>query len=170
MSNRTKNIDVGLYLRSGIFGVTDSLVSTVGLLSGINVGGTTHQTIIVTGIVYAFVEGFSMAVGSFLSEKSAEEYRAKGETAGWAPFVGGLVMLVAFVLASCIPIVPYFFFSSSMALWISVIVSILALFCLGLFTARMSKVSLFKHAARMATLGGLAILIGVIVGKFLKLS
>ncbi len=70
-----------LYLRNIIFGISDSLVSTVGLLAGIDAAGTPRQAILLTGIVYAFVEAFSMAVGSFLSEQSAEEYEVKGETA-----------------------------------------------------------------------------------------
>jgi VIT1/CCC1 family predicted Fe2+/Mn2+ transporter len=168
MPKQTGKFDAGPYLRDGIFGIADSLVSTVGLLSGINVGGTARPTIIITGVVYAFVEGFSMAVGSFLSEKSAEEFEAKGEVRDGRAVVGGAVMLAAFILASFIPIVPYFFFSLSGALWVSIVLSILALFCLGLVLARISKVSLFGHAMRMALLGGVAILIGVIVGKFMR--
>lgn len=169
MHNRMKDIDVVLYLRSGIFGVIDSLVSTVGLLSGIAVGGTPRHAIIITGIIYAFVEGFSMAVGSFLSETSAEEYETRGD-GGWRPVVAGLVMLAAFILSACIPILPYVFLPGAQALTVSIVVSILALFGLGLATARISKVPFLSRAARMAALGGAAIIIGVIVGKFLKVA
>jgi hypothetical protein len=44
-----KNSD--LYVRNIVFGISDSLVSTVGLLSGIDVSGTSRQIIILTGIV-----------------------------------------------------------------------------------------------------------------------
>ena len=84
-----------LYLRNIIFGISDSLVSTVGLLAGIDVSGTTtRQVILLTGIVYAFVEAFSMAVGSFLSEESVEEYEVKGEVAQNKAFVAGTAMFI----------------------------------------------------------------------------
>jgi VIT1/CCC1 family predicted Fe2+/Mn2+ transporter len=51
-----------IYLRNFIFGVEDSLVSTVGLLSGVAVAGVASRTILLTGVVLIFVEAFSMAV------------------------------------------------------------------------------------------------------------
>ncbi len=38
----------------------------------------------------------------------------------------------------------------------------------GGVSARITKVSVMSHALKMALLGGVAILIGVIVGKFIK--
>ena len=54
------------YFSSFIFGVEDSLVSTVGLLSGVAVAGVTRTDIFITGIILIFVEAFSMGVGNFL--------------------------------------------------------------------------------------------------------
>lgn len=157
-----------LYLRNIIFGVSDSLISTVGLLSGIDISGTTRHIILLTGVVYAFVEAFSMAVGSFLSEQSAEEYAIGGEVTGDKPVVAGSIMFISFVCASFIPIMPYLLFDLSIALWISILVSIAALFILGLGSAEIVKVKMIKHATTMAFLGGIAILVGVTVGKFVK--
>jgi VIT1/CCC1 family predicted Fe2+/Mn2+ transporter len=157
-----------LYLRNIIFGVSDSLVSTVGLLAGIDVSGTTKQVILLTGIVYAFVEAFSMAVGSFLSEQSAEEYEAKGEVVNNKAIVSGIIMFISFVFASFIPILPYMFFGLSVALWVSMALSIAALFILGLVSARIVRVRMLGHAAKMAILGGSAIIIGVIVGRLVR--
>ncbi len=162
----SKNID--LYVRNIIFGISDSLVSTVGLLSGIDVSGTSRQIIILTGVVYAFVEAFSMAVGSFLSEESTEEYDIKGEVPDGKPFVAGTVMFVSFILASFIPIVPYIFAGLTEALWLSIVLSMAALFVVGIVSARIVKVHVIKHAVQMALLGGAAIIIGVVVGKFIK--
>ena len=52
----------------------DSLVSTVGLLSGVAVANVPMTTILLTGLILIFVEAISMAAGSFLSEYSAEGY------------------------------------------------------------------------------------------------
>jgi VIT1/CCC1 family predicted Fe2+/Mn2+ transporter len=163
-----KNIE--LYIRNIIFGVADSLVSTVGLLSGIDVSGTSSHVIVLTGVVYAFVEAFSMAVGTFLSEQSAEEYESKGEVSGGKPFTAGIVMFVSFILASFIPMIPYLFFGLTEALWLSIIFSIAALFVVGLVSARIVKVNVWKHSVKMVLLGGAAIIIGVVVGRFIRAS
>ncbi len=157
-----------LYLRNVIFGVADSLVSTVGLLAGIDVAGTSRHIIVLTGIVYAFVEAFSMAVGSFLSEQTAEEYEVKREVSDGGPFAAGAVMFVAFILASFIPIVPYILFGLAGALWLSIGLSIIALFIVGIVSAKIVKVDVWSHGVKMMLLGGAAIVIGVIVGKFIK--
>jgi VIT1/CCC1 family predicted Fe2+/Mn2+ transporter len=157
-----------LYLRAIVFGVTDSLVSTVGLLAGIDISGVPHSTIILTGLVYGFVEAFSMAVGNFLSEESAQEYATQQKAHGRSAFVAGVIMFVAFVLASFIPLAPYLLSSSWLALVWSVIASILALFLLGLASGRLARLPMLVRGLRMALLGGAAIVIGAAVGLILK--
>jgi VIT1/CCC1 family predicted Fe2+/Mn2+ transporter len=157
------------YVRSTIFGISDSLVSTVGLLSGIDISGTARQAIILAGVVYAFVEAFSMAVGSFLSEQSAAEYLAQGEVSETTPYVAGAIMFISFVLASFIPIVSYIFLPLASALWVSIALSLFSLFIVGGISAKISKTKILSHGLRMVVLGGAAILIGVIVGGAAKI-
>jgi VIT1/CCC1 family predicted Fe2+/Mn2+ transporter len=165
-----KTIMRELYIRNIIFGITDSLVSTVGLLAGIDVAGSSHSTIILTGIVYAFVESLSMAMGSFLSEEATEEFATKSEDTSTAPVVAGVVMFLSFLLASFIPLLPYVLVQSSFALLVSIGLSLLTLFIVGLVMAKLSKIHLFRHAVKMVLLGGAAILVGVIVGKYIHIQ
>jgi VIT1/CCC1 family predicted Fe2+/Mn2+ transporter len=154
----------GLYLRTIIFGVIDSLVSTVGLLAGIDVAGAPHSTIALTGIIYAFVEAFSMAVGNFLSEESVEEYMAKGEVGDRNALGAGTMMFVVFVLAAFIPILPYLIFANWVALAGSVVLSIVALFAVGMISGKFAELPMLSRGVRMALLGGAAIVIGIVVG------
>ncbi len=155
-----------VYIRNIIFGICDSLVSTVGLLAGIDVAGSAHQTIILTGIVYAFVESLSMAVGSFLSEEATEDFDKKGESAAATPLIAGAVMFISFLLSSFIPIFPYLVLQSAAALWASIGLSLLTLFVVGVVLANISKIRPLRHAGKMVLLGGAAIVVGVIVGKY----
>lgn len=161
-----------LYLRTVVFGVTDSLVSTVGLLAGIDISGVPHTTIVLTGLIYGFVEAFSMAVGNFLSEESAEEYATRTEAVGRSAIGAGVVMFVAFVLASLIPLAPYILSNAFTNAWeplaASVVASIVALYILGLISGRLARLPMHKRGLRMALLGGAAILIGALVGLVLK--
>jgi VIT1/CCC1 family predicted Fe2+/Mn2+ transporter len=155
-----------LYIRNIIFGVSDSLVSTVGLLSGIDISGTSRHIIILTGVTYAFVEAFSMAVGSFLSEQSVEEDETRGEIKDSGPFTAGAAMFISFIFASFIPIIPYMFFDLKLALILSILFSIIVLFLVGMINGKKTKI--LKRGFQMALLGGMAIVVGVVVGKFLK--
>ncbi len=156
-------------MRTIVFGITDSLVSTVGLLAGIDVAGASHTTLVLTGIIYGLVEAFSMAVGNFLSEESAEEYTNKADVADGPSVLAAGVMFISFVLAALIPLVPYVMFTTWIALAASVVVSILALFIMGIISASFARLPLLWRGARMALLGGAAIALGVIIGLIIPL-
>lgn len=70
-------------IREIVFGMEDSLVSTLGAITGIAAGTGSKFMVILSGIVLIFVEAVSMTAGSYLSSKSAHEVfnlRKKQET------------------------------------------------------------------------------------------
>ncbi len=155
------------YLRNFVFGVEDSLVSTVGLLSGIAIAGQSREDIFVTGIVLIFVEAISMSAGSFLSESSAEEYETQKESTSKRTYVGALVMFVSYFVSGFIPLVPYVLLPVSSAFPVSIIVSIFALGVLGFVGARLAKTKFLPSVMRMMGIGGAAILVGALVGTLI---
>ena len=158
-----------IYFRNFIFGGEDSLVSTVGLLAGIAVGGVPRADIVLTGIVLIFVEALSMAVGSFLSESSTEEYVAQAVVSANMPIAGGVVMFFSYFFLGFIPLSPYIFIETPTAVWMSIIFSMISLGLLGVFSGREAKVSLGRSALKMIILGGAAILVGTVVGRLVRL-
>jgi VIT1/CCC1 family predicted Fe2+/Mn2+ transporter len=156
-----------LYMRNFIFGVEDSLVSTVGLLSGIAVGGVDRPTILLTGIILIFVEAFSMGVGSFLSEYPTEEF-ARAKKIFNNSVNGALVMFVSYILAGLIPILPYVLIQGGLAVKVSVLVSLAALGLLGWISARMLKINVFKNSLRMFIIGGAAVLVGIVIARIIS--
>ncbi len=152
-------------LRNFIFGVEDSLVSTVGLLAGVAAAEVTRTSLITTGIVLIVVEGLSMGIGSFVTEETTDEMTgSKVETLD--SIKGGLIMLVSYCLAGLIPLFPYTFFPGTEAINISIIASLLGLFILGFGTSlyyRRQKPWL--SGLKMLVMGGLAVAIGMLVGK-----
>lgn len=156
------------YLRNFIFGVEDSLVSTVGLLSGVAIAGLPRSTILLTGVVLIFVEAFSMATGSYLSEASVDEYMDKNKPKPHSPILGGLVMFFSYFVSGFIPLAPYLFWSAEMAFGLSISFSLIALFLLGAGSGKFSSGRPFRVGIRMFLLGGIAILVGVSVGSFMS--
>lgn len=60
-------------VREIIFGMEDGMVSTLGAVTGIAVGAHDHFVVVLAGFVLVSVECISMAVGSYLSNKSARD-------------------------------------------------------------------------------------------------
>lgn len=156
-----------LYLRTVVFGINDSLVSTVGFLAGISVAGVPRPTIVLAGIVYALVEAFSMAMGDFLSEESAEEYLRKSDVSERPSVIMAILMFISCVVASFIPLFPYILFEADTALIVSICGSVASLFIVGALSARLSRLPMLWRGTRMAFLGGAAIAMGVGIGMFM---
>lgn len=136
-------------------------MSTVGLLSGIAVGGVARSQIVMTGIILLLVEAFSMAVGSLLSEQSAEEYLNHREVSMRPAATDSIIMFTSYFLAGLVTLAPYFVMKANVALPISIALSLTALFLLGVVSARMFGINLLKNGFRTFIIGGIAILVGV---------
>lgn len=157
------------YLKNFLFGVEDSLVSTVGLLAGVAAASAGRTAIITTGLVLIVVEGFSMGIGSFLTEETTEEMSGNTNNNGVA-IKGGLTMLISYIVAGLIPLSPYVFLEPNQAMSSSILLSLFGLFFLGFGTAMYFKrPNPLVRAIKMLVLGGLAVLVGVVIGKIFHL-
>jgi len=157
------------FLRNFIFGTEDSLVSTVGLLSGIAVAGTIRRDILIAGVVLIFVEAISMGAGSFLSERSSETYTGKKKSAIGYFAEGGVIMFFSYFIAGFIPLAPYIFAPVQTAFFLSIGFSMIGLFLLGFINSKIFKVRSLRPAIEMLIIGGSAIIIGVIAGKLIEM-
>lgn len=157
------------YLRNFIFGVEDSLVSTVGLLAGVAAADLSGKAIVTTGLVLIVVEGFSMGVGSFLTEETTEEMSGmKPQTMEAAR--GAMIMLASYCLAGLIPLAPYAFLNGSTAVATSISLSLIGLLVLGYGTARyFGRPNPWHRAFKMLLLGGSAVFVGMLIGKLFHL-
>jgi VIT1/CCC1 family predicted Fe2+/Mn2+ transporter len=157
-----------LYMRNFIFGAEDSLVSTVGLLSGIAVADVPRNTIFLTGVVLLFVEAFSMGVGSFLSEHATQESHEESTIATRESTLAALVMFFSYFFSGFIPLLPYRFLETSQAFPTSIIAALVTLFIVGLGSAKILKTRLLNNGLKMLVLGGIAIGLGIIVGQIVQ--
>ena len=157
-----------MYFRNFIFGIDDSLVSTVGLLTGIASAGVDRETIFLTGVVLIFVEAFSMAAGSFLSEASAEEYSARNNVPASRSITASIIMFGSYFIAGFIPLFPYVIADVGTAFPLSIACSLVALFALGAWSGKLSKAGIMRSAFRMLIVGGIAIALGATVGVLLS--
>ena len=214
----------GRALREVVFGANDGLVTTLGFLAGLSGSIPSDRGIIlIAGVAEVLAGALSMALGSYLSTKSQQEYfqkeietekreiekypeqekqeireifTARGfspeevemlvhrissnndlllqfmlkEELGLIPEVfdnplkSGFLMGISFVIGSVPPLLPYSLFSVRVALPISVILSILALFGFGIGKTYYTQRNWLKSGMEIASLGMIAAGVGYLGG------
>lgn len=154
------------FLRNFVFGIEDGLVSTVGFVSGIASTTIERSTILLTGAVLIAVEGFSMGIGSVLSDTSVHEWSLHTSRSPRRSIFGGLIMFISYIAAGLLVLVPYVLWKERAEV-VSVSVSLGMLFFLGVFSAKISHLPILRRGIRMTLIGGMAIVLGIAVAKFL---
>ncbi len=159
-----KKEDEANYIRNFIFGTEDSLVSTAGMLSGITAAELSKGTIFLVGVIMILVSAFSMSAGSILSDNSAREYLKGTNIPLKHSGKAGMVMFFSYSLMGSIPLFPYILFDPLLALPVSILLSLVSLFIIGLIGGRLSQTNRLRNAVEMSLIGGLAIILGVTTG------
>lgn len=154
------------YIRSSVFGFEDALVSTTGVIVGIATGTSNKQFIILAAFVTIAVEAVSMAAGQFLSERTLHQMQ-KGKHRD-SLSVGSFVMFLSYFLGGILPVSPLLFLPLPIALIPTLFLAFLGLFVLGFAKGRFVKVPPARSAFEMLFIGGLAAVIGIIAGYFLR--
>lgn len=157
------------YLRSVIFGVEDSLVSTTGLIAGLSIGAENKKVVLLGGIVAIAVESISMGAGEYLSDSAIKELD-KLKRHWENPLTSGLLMFISYLSAGMVPLVPIIFLSYPASLWSSIILALSGLFMLGFLKGRVLKTSSLRGGLKILIVGGLATLLGVLVGSLFKIQ
>lgn len=156
------------YFRSSVFGFQDALVSTTGIVVGISAGVNNKQFIILSALVTISVEALSMAAGQYLSEKSVHELPQSHHHDNL--ITGSLLMFFSYTFGGLVPILPIFFSHQPLTSFLSVTFAFIGLFLLGFIKAKLFSGKVWRSALEMLTIGGLATLIGLLVGFFLKIN
>lgn len=156
-------------VRNLVFGTEDSLVSTVGFISGVAFAGVASKTIILSGVILVFVEAFSMAVGALVSSNSAQEVREHREVSYGHSTANALIMFFSYVVSGICVLLPYAMFPVRVAFFVSMVIALVLLFTLGVFSGRMAGIAPFRKGLSVAGIGAVAILIGVGVGSLFNM-
>lgn len=70
----TKKFKGGKYIKSMVYGGLDGIVTTFAVVSGVAGASLPIRVVIILGFSNLMADGFSMAVGDYLSTKSKQEY------------------------------------------------------------------------------------------------
>jgi len=156
------------YIRTIIFAVEDSLVSTTGLIAGISVGTSNKAVVVVSGIVGIAVEAISMGASQYISDDAIEQTIKNRHN--HQALKDGVLMLVAYFVAGLVPLLPVVFVSYPTSLYYSVTLALVGLVILGYVKSRVLQTNPLRGAIKVVIVGGLATLLGIIVGLVFKIN
>ncbi|MBI2285605.1 VIT1/CCC1 transporter family protein [Candidatus Saccharibacteria bacterium] len=157
------------YLRSTIFGIEDSLVSTTGLIAGLSVGSDNKDVVLLGGIVAIVIEAVSMGAGEYLSDDAVQELE-KLKRHRDRPLVSGALMFTSYLLAGAIPLSPVVFFDYPTSLLLTMLFALSGLFLLGFIKGRLLRSHPWRSGTKILVVGGLATVLGLIVGLIFRLN
>lgn len=155
------------YLRSGLFGIQDGLVSTTGVVVGISTGIEDKAIIILAAFVAVTVEASSMAAGQYSSEKAVHQRDKTGKHTD-SLIVGALIMFFGYILGGVVPIIPTLLFNQPEARIFAIIAAFFGLFVLGYIKGHLVEHKPFRSALELFVIGAIATTIGLVVGYIFK--
>lgn len=155
------------YLRSGLFGIQDGLVSTTGVVVGISTGIEDKAIIILAAFVAVTVEATSMAAGQYSSEKAVHQRDKTGRHTDNL-IVGALIMFFGYILGGVVPIIPTILFNQPEARIFAIIAAFFGLFVLGYIKGHLVEHKPLRSAIELFIVGAIATTVGLVVGHIFK--
>lgn len=146
-------------LRTIIFGIEDSFVSTTGVVVGLIAAGTPKETVLAAGLITIVVEATSMGAGEFISNDDNPEKDGAAFHKGW-------LMLISYLVAGFWVMIPLFLGIRNNFIIISFTLS--SLFCLGLWRGYILKGNKLKFALRTVAISGIACSLGIAIGLLFR--
>lgn len=153
------------YLQSAMFGFNDALVSTTGVIVGIATGTGNKEVVILAGVVTILVEALSMGSGQYLSSRSAHQFERTESLR--QPALSGVIMFLAYFLAGLVPLLSVVLFPIAYSAYVAIAASLSCLLILGYLKGKIVGASPLRSALEVFVIGGLATVIGLVVGKML---
>jgi VIT1/CCC1 family predicted Fe2+/Mn2+ transporter len=157
------------YIRSILFGFEDSLISTTGLIAGTSIGSDNNKFVMLAVIVAISIEAVAMGAGEYLSDdfvKDIDKLKRNRDN----PLLSGVLMLLSYLFAGMIPLLPTLFFVFPLSLILSILFAFIAFFLLGYIKGRLLDVSPLKSGLRILIVGGLATALGLLLGFVFKIK
>lgn len=144
----------GHYLRDVVFGANDGVVTTLAVLAGSAGAGFPLEVALVLGLANLVADGFSMAVGNYVSMKSELEQRGVPPSLE-QPVRHALAMLASFVLLGAAPLTAYLA-PDPWRLPLAAIVGLGALALLGAWRAPLVRRSRRAASIELVAVGAVA--------------
>ncbi len=158
------------YLKSLVYGGLDGIITTFAVVAGVAGASLSSGIILILGLANLLADGFSMAVGDYLSTRALREYEGDS-TKSKIPLKNAFYTFFSFLIFGLIPllafIVSYFTFINNPLLF-SVVLTLISLFLLGVIKSKVTGKHPIISGLETLLIGGLAAGVAYIVGYLLS--
>lgn len=151
-----------------MFGIENSLISTVGLIAGMSVGTSETRVVVLGAAVAIAIESVAMGVGEYLSDDTVQELD-KIKRHPDNPLLSGLLMTLSGTVAGLVPLLPVLILPFPASLVTSIIAALIVLFLIGYIKGRVLHNKPVRGGLKIMIIGGFATALGVVVGMLFKL-
>lgn len=165
-------------LREFVYGGMDGAVTTFAIVTGAAGANLGSKVILILGLANVLADGFSMAVGSYLSEKSDQQLNEKRSDKmnyrSESAVTASIATFISFVIVGFVPLLVYivdYTFSLGLgddALVYSVLLTLLAFTVVGYLRGVVTGVDRSKSVLESLGLGLAAAVISYAVGNSIE--
>lgn len=148
-------------IKNMTFGIEDSIISTAGVLLGVNAAKLTRQEILITGFILVLVESLSMSYGTFISDEAFLKTEGTKKDVKKIVFYA-LVMFLSYFIIGLTLLTPFYFNLSNPSIYV-ILIALSLLFSIIYFNEK----HLQKVFVIFATGAGL-MFISIKVGDIIK--
>jgi len=152
-------------VRETIFGLEDSIVSTLGVVIGIAAGTDNRHIVVLSALVVVIVESLSMSAGTYLSNKSQMEISHQAGQIIRQSISDSFYMGISYILGGFISVSPFFLFHPAQAIIPSIAISVITLYTIGYLKGRIAGINRIKSGLEMSLVSLSAAGLGYLVGK-----
>jgi predicted membrane protein (TIGR00267 family) len=164
-------------LREFVYGGMDGAVTTFAVVTGAAGANLSSRIILILGFANVLADGFSMAVGSYLSEKSDQQLEASRgnakESDHNAAIRASVATFLSFILVGFIPLSVYTFnyifdLNLDNVLQISIVLTLISFAAIGYLRGVIAKTNHWRTTAESLGLGAAAAVISYVAGNVLE--
>jgi len=166
-------------LREFVYGGMDGAVTTFAIVTGAAGANFGPKVILILGLANVFADGFSMAVGAYLSEKADQQLESSklpdGESVdAESPIGASIATFISFIIVGFVPLSVYIadyvfnFGLGDNALVYSIFLTLAAFAGIGYLRAVATKINKAKSVLETLGLGVAAAIISYTLGTVLE--
>ena len=165
-------------LREFVYGGMDGAVTTFAVVTGAAGANLSAEVILILGFANVLADGFSMAVGSYLSEKSDQDLSvSRGQSNREdheSPLTASIATFFSFILVGFVPLSVYTFdyafklnLGNDALIW-SILLTLAAFAAIGYLRGMITKVEKSRAVMESLGLGLAAAVISYVAGNLLE--
>jgi len=165
-------------LREVVYGGMDGAVTTFAIVTGAVGANLESKYILILGLANVMADGFSMAVGAYLSEKADQQLAVKNKkekcVGDDSPLEASIATFVSFILIGLVPLSVYiadFLFNLELgdsAVVYSISLTLIVFAVIGCLRAVVTHISKVKSVLESLGLGAAAAVISYCIGTLLE--